>query len=49
MREINAETYTVQQNLSQKNQIEFCNEMGSLDWGSMFNETDTQAAFSRFH
>ena len=49
MKEINADTYVVQRNLSQKNQIEFRNDMGSLDWGSVFNETDTQAAFGRFH
>ena len=49
MKEINADTYAIQRNLSQKNQIEFRKDMGSLDWGSVFNERDTQAAFSRFH
>ena len=49
MKEIIADTYVVQINLSQKNQIEFLNYMGSLDWGSVFNETGTQAAFGRFH
>ena len=49
MKEINSDTYVVQRNLSQKKQIGFRNDMGSLDWGSVFNETDTQAAFGRFH
>ena len=49
MRKINADTYVVRRNLSQKNQIEFRKDMGSLDWGLVFNTTDTQAAFGRFH
>ena len=44
-----SEMYLTRRNLSQRNRLRFCNEIATLDWSSVYNEIDTQNAFSQFH
>ena len=49
MKETSPDSYTIRRKFSQRNKLRFYNEIAEMDWGQIYQETDTQNAFSAFH
>ena len=43
------DTDILSRNMSQRNKQDFLCEMSNVDWGAIYNEMNTQGAFSLFH
>ena len=49
MKEIPPDSHITRRNSSQRNRLQFYNEISAMDWALMYQEIDTQEAFSAFH
>ena len=49
MKESPSDSYITRSNLSQRNRLQFYNEISAMDWDLIYQEIDTQEAFSAFH
>ena len=49
MKLCDTDSVVTRRNLSYKNRQRFYESISSLDWGAIYNESDTQTAFSLFH
>ena len=43
------DSHITRRNLSQRNRLQFYNEISAMDWDLIYQEIDTQEAFSAFH
>ena len=49
MKESPPDSHITRRNLSQRNRLQFYNEISAMDWDLIYQEIDTQEAFSTFH
>ena len=48
MKESPPDSHITRRNLSQRNRLQFYNEISAMDWNLIYQEIDTQEAFSAF-
>ena len=49
MKESPPDSHITRRNLSQRNRLQFYNEISAMDWDLIYQDIDTQEAFSAFH